>query len=471
MGSGGSAVGLVEVGSSGCAFDPGLAANIQIELEVDNAAGVHHLTDLNVDYEPYGSLAGIECLANLERLQLAYYFYEGERPVIDLSPLASLGKLTELSLTTIGFTRLEVVADRLRNLRLWFVEAGSLEPLRDFDQLEQLDISGLPAADLSPLSGLDSLKTLTLDYMPVSTLAPLSGLPALETLTLWTLEMRDFQGFVNLPRLKNLHILDTAFESFEGIAEVPNLVSVRVEGCEQLRTLDGLEGCAGLQTIEVLPLINDGPALLSDVGALTDVATLRTLDVAGAKVSDISALSGCPALEHLNLEANQVADLSPLTGLPLQWLDVSSNQVVAIDALADMPLSTLRISHNPIASLAPLGTLTGLAELAMDGLGATSLELLRGAPITQLYASDNALRDIDLVMEWDLANLILKNNEITSLPEGFLGARGFCALTDLTGNPLDDAAKGMLDALCATPSLEGYTWDGSKDCHPVCEVP
>ncbi len=470
VGSGGEAS---EIDWGRCTYDPGLAANIRWQLgSSQDKTSVRDLTYLTPNHEPYASLAGIECLENLEWVSLSYLFPEGERPVIDLSPLASLPKLTELRLTTIGFSHLEVLADGpLRDLALSSVEVDSLEALRGFGQLEQLDLYDVDVSDLAPLSDLDSLRSLTLDYMPVSTLAPLSGLPALENLTLWALEIHDLQGLVALPKLAALNLISTDFESFEGIEDVPNLVSIQVEGCDQIESFDGLEACEGLESIEVRRFTTSGPTIISDIGALAEVPTLKILDLAEASVTDIGALSNCPKLEYLNLAANQVVDLGPLVGLSLQWLDVSSNQVEGIEALADMPLSTLRISHNPISSLESLGTLDQLEVLAIDGLGVTSLELLRGAPITHLYAADNDLSDIDPVMDWELVDLLLANNEIVTLPDGFIGSQGFCARTDLTGNPLGEAAEARLDALCEAPRTgQGYAWDGGA-CSAVCETP
>jgi len=469
VGSGGAAG---EIDWGGCSYDPGLEANIRWQLGSSSQyMSVRDLTYLTVSQEPYASLAGIECLENLEWVMLSYYFPEGERPTIDLSPLASLPKLTELRLTTIGVSHLEALADGpLRTLDLSWGEVDSIEALRGFAELENLELSGLELSDLSPLSDLASLRSLTLNTIPVSTLEPLSGLPALENLTLWYLDIPDLQGLVALPKLATLGLIATGLESFEGIADVPNLVTIQVDGCDQLASFDGLEVCEGLERIEVRPLTSS-PTIVSDISALAEVSTLKVLDLAEANVSDIGALSGCPELESLNLRANHVVDLNPLAGLPLQWLDVSNNQVGAIDALADMPLSTLRISQNPISSLDPLGTLDELEVLAIDGLGASSLEPLRGAPITHLYAADNAISDIGPVMDWELVDLFLTSNEIVTLPDGFVGSQGFCARTDLTGNPLGEAAQDRLDALCAGPRTgEGYAWDGGS-CSAVCETP
>jgi len=252
-----------------------------------------------------------------------------------------------------------------------------------------------------------------------------------------------------LPELADLQVLAMDIESFEGILDVPKLESIRIEGCEVVESLDGLEACEGLESIFVARLLPDQANLMSDLGALSDMPTLKSLEIAGAAVSDIS----------------------PLAGLPLERLDITDNQVESIDALAEMPLSSLRISGNPVVSLEPLGTLSSLEQLAMQGVGATSLDLLAGAPLTHLDVADNSVSDIALSLDWDLVELLASNNDIVSLPDGFVGGQGSCSRTDLSGNPLDQAAQDTLLALCEPPSNgSGYMWDGGS-CPPICEVP
>jgi len=470
-GSGGEA-GQDDIDWGDCTYDPGLAENIRWALGGIDSNDVLDLVNLSVDHAPYSSLTGIECLENLEWVSLSYYFPEGERPEIDLSPLSSLEKLASLSVTTAGVSHLENLAEGpLRSVRLSWVDLDSLEPLRDFAELESLELIGLPAADLAPLGGLHALSTLSLEYLPVTSLAPLSGLEELQALSIWSLELQNLAGFVALPKLAELRVIETPLQNLEGIADVPSLLRVHLESCTVLESFDGVEECEALQSIEVSHFENTAATVLSNLDALAEVPTLEELIVPEAQLSDLTPLASCSQLRHLDLEQNEVADLSPLADLPLEWLDISLNEVESIEPLADLPLTTLRLSSNAIADFTPLRTLSELHELDISHTGATALDYLEAAPITHLYAADNSISDIDVVMEWELVDLFLSENEITTLPDGFVGGQGFCSRTELTGNPLDEAAEERLEALCAEPSAgSGYAWDGGV-CSPICNVP
>jgi len=373
-GSGGEAGASSEIDWGGCTYDPGLKANIVLELEEQQLTSVRDLTDLDAWREPYASLAGIECLANLESLGLSHYFPEGERPVLDLSPLADLDRLYRLSLVLAGFSELEVLADGpLRELLLARGPIDSLEPLRRFDQLQQLELVGLSTPDLEPLSGLRALRSLRLDDLPISDFEPLSGLPSLARLTLASLDMQDFEGLVGLNLLTELRVLDVDFTSFAGISSAPNLVSLEVSGCDEIESFDGLEACRSIETIEVKTLASYDVILMSDLSALRELTSLTTLDLAGARVTD----------------------LGPLAGLPLRYLDLSSNQVESIDALAGMPLSTLLLANNEIVTL-PEGFVGGqgacsrtdLTGNPLDVAAAEQLEALCAMETTSGYAWD-----------------------------------------------------------------------------------
>jgi len=455
-----------------CTYDPGLAESIRWALGGIGSSDVRDLVNLIVDRAPYASLDGVECLENLEWLGLSYYFPEGERPVIDVSPLSSLEKLTSLSVSTAGVSHLEDLAEGpLRELRLTWLDLQTLESLGDFTQLERLELVGLPVTDLAPLGNLHALTALTAEFMSVTSLAPLSGLEELQTLQIWGLELENLEGLVDLPQLADLHVIDTPLQNLEGIDQVPSLLSVRLESCQELDSLDGVEKCEALESIELSHFESDPATVLTDVDALAHVPTLKRLVVPYAQLTDVTPLASCSELQHLDLMMNDVVDLAPLAGLPLEWLDISHNPVESIEPLANLPLTTLRMSNSTIDDFSALGTLSQLAVLDISDTGASSIDNLAAAPITHLYASGNSITDIDVVMQWTLVDLMLAENDISTLPDGFVGGQGFCSRTELTQNPLDEAAEERLNALCESPSEgAGYAWDGGS-CPPICEVP
>ena len=108
---------------------------------------------------------------------------------------------------------------------------------------------------------------------------------------------------------------------------------------DTVASLDDLSYFTGLRSLS----LHHGTGL--DLSVLSQLPTLRTLD-----------LSGCTALETLDLSGNSISDISVVSGFKqLVDLNVSSNQITELPQFdADTPLWHVDISHNQIESLAGL---------------------------------------------------------------------------------------------------------------------
>lgn len=208
------------------------------------------ITELDASGKGITRLDGIEALRRLSVLNLEDNFVE------DLSPLASLGLLSELNLNNNQITNLEAVNfDRIRRLPLRslslrhnvdeaqnrLVDIGLLSELR---QLESLDLRDNHVADISPLAGLGSLQQLNLRENHVKNIQPVqfltglvylnihsnpieSGLSALGNLhNLQTLIMRNveigenYEFLLSLTKLRRLNIRNSAITDVNAIAEL-----------------------------------------------------------------------------------------------------------------------------------------------------------------------------------------------------------------------------------------------------------
>jgi hypothetical protein len=168
------------------------------------------ITELDASGKGITRLDGIETLRRLSVLNLEDNFVE------DLSPLASLGLLSELNLNNNQITNLEAVNfDRITRLPLRslslrhnvdeaqnrLVAIGLLSELR---QLESLDLRDNHVADISPLAGLGSLQQLNLRENHVKNIQPVQFLTGLVYLNIHSNPIES-----GLSALGNLHNLQT----------------------------------------------------------------------------------------------------------------------------------------------------------------------------------------------------------------------------------------------------------------------
>ncbi len=449
-----------------CTYDPGLKQNIQLHLKAHDYASVLDIPHLVVDDYRYDSLQGIECLSNLATLELSYYFAQEEVPVVDLTPLAQLEHLSTLVIGDVTLTHLEALQEPpLTTLTLRRIEADSFAPLGGLTQLEQLEMYALALDDLSCLTGLGELQTLWLRELPAKNLEALAHLPRLADLWIEELPVEDLDGLIDLPQLHKLRLWKTPLTSLQGLAQVPNLRELIVLDSPDIESLDGVEQAPALENLG----LSGGSPMIIDLGPLSALSELQSFALEGSLVEDLGVLADCPHLEHLELDGNQVSDLTPLSSLQLQVLSLSDNQVTSIAALEGMPLTLLSLDRNPVSSLDPLRSLSELTWLSINDVGADSLDMLPSISGSYgfLSARDNSISDLSPIAAWTNINLDLANNEVVELPEGFVGAQGFCQVVDLRENPLSESAQSLLEDHCATNSgSPSYQWDGGscQDC-------
>lgn len=171
--------------------DAALAAAIRERLGLRAApsiADVKALTALYAPNEEIAVLDGIEHANQLTALQLGGVWRNGmwhAAPFTHITPLASLSRLTELSIIHAHVT--------------------DITPLTKLSRLERLDLEGTPIIDISPLANLKQLTALWLNDTAVADCAPLANLTRLETLTLYNTRVTDIEP---LTRLNNLSCVD-----------------------------------------------------------------------------------------------------------------------------------------------------------------------------------------------------------------------------------------------------------------------
>ena len=196
--------------------------------------------------------------------------------------------------------------------------------------------------------------------------------------------------------------------------EMLHLTRLHVESPD-LNNLTGLEHAINL---EDLFLGNVG--MVSDLNPISNLTSLRNLNVGGNQISDIRPLASLIHLAGLSLYDNSVADIAPLANLTnLTYLNLAHNGIETLEPLAGLihllfdnrikdiapianmtALTKLILSHNQVRNLNPLANLTQLEELRLAGNTITNLtSLIELKDLKVLHLADNPIHDFSPLLE------------------------------------------------------------------------
>lgn len=300
----------------------------------------------------------------------------------DREAIASLKKLTTLSLTGCGLTDL-----------------GFLSGL---GELRTLYLPDNKITDLNPLGGLGELRTLYLDRNPLTDLTPLIDLPNLSTLSLQGIAVADY-------------VLEDLQQSMPSCRFFCDSV------VEKARPIS-LGGAAFTEDVEVLDISERG---ITDIAKLAYCLQLRDLNLAGNPLQSLSTLTGLPRLTALNLSSTGLtdADLDFLKTLQrLTYLNIEHNDALTPEALTafDQAMPHCQVIHDTVlytVEIAGMTLTSDAAELDLSGRGIGSIAgLERFLELRLLRLENNALTDISPLRELKaLEELELGNNQIRDL--------------------------------------------------------
>ena len=208
------------------------------------SSDVQGITSIMTQGFPYGTikhLGGIECLTNLETLDIPFLRMENLYSLIlysefnseelefndpghyikDLKPLQTLTKLKHLGLS----------------MQMW---VHDLTPLASMENLEYLNLDDTAVTDVFPLSGMTKLKTLSMSHyyrrlmfseaidIPqgyVADISPFVTLTQLENLQMPYNLIRDAAALSNLPNLQNINLISNNIEDLTPFVDNENIGS------------------------------------------------------------------------------------------------------------------------------------------------------------------------------------------------------------------------------------------------------
>ncbi len=171
---------------------------------------------------------------------------------------------------------------------------------------------------------------------------------------------------------------------------------------------------------------------------LNSVNEIIALSITDSGIEDVNPISKIESLNILSLLNNNITNIEPLTSnlKKLEFLYLGANKIKQISSLSNIPnLIRLSIWDNPIEDYANLSDLIKLKTLACQSTKMTNLLFTKELnKITQLYASDNLISNIDILIGLpNLNEIMVDGNNIRFIPTHI--AERFSWLADSLNEP------------------------------------
>jgi Leucine-rich repeat (LRR) protein len=185
-------------------------------------------------------------------------------------------------------------------------------------------------------------------------------------------------------------------------------------------------------------LWSTGYRAVSNLAGLEFAINLNYLSLRYASVSDFSVLSNLTAITNLDLSGTPINDLMPLLGLTnLISLGLAQTGITnCLDVSPFTQLTSLTLDNNPLTNLSALAGLTNLANLSLNNCGISQLSpLARLATLTELSLNQNPIADFSLIAGLtNLASLTLESAQVSNA--NFVGSLSQLRNLDLAKNRL-----------------------------------
>lgn len=425
-----------------------------------------------------------------EREQVTEIAFDACTGFTDLSPLASLPKLTYLrvsgmesadlnkvfpkkmpTIEHLVITMVDVADDSASALSrftgLTCLELTPVAGVRDISfvsampQLEQVDLSGIDLSGdaASPLAQAKNLKVLSLNLCELPAIDFVSGMPNLEELQVVGNQISDLSPLAACPKLTVLWMSQNQVRDLtplKGCAQLEDLIADAnglssasgVGGHEDLRRIsladNKLTSANGLEDLGSLEELSLARNQLSDVSALSGSTSLRRVDLSSNRLVDVTALASCKDMEHLSLASNQIKNLDVCERFTkLEQLNASHNQLTDIGKLASCSrLELLALQDNQIESIDALGnSFIKLLALNVSFNRIASVAPLAGcSKLRYLVMNDNQVTTLDGLQDKpELDSLLASNNRLTDI-SALESSTGVLENLDLGSNQISDVS-------------------------------
>jgi len=224
------------------------------------------------------NITDISPLASLSRLSLLSMDWCSK--VEDISPLTNLTSLRQLNLhrcdSLVDLTPLTKIASlRVLHLPPTTTDEKLAQVSTHLPQLEKLVLKDChQITDISPVAGLTNLMHLEMNYAPeLVDIAPLAGLTRLKVLDLKNTQVQDLGPLAKLSGLEWLYLSNN--KRVNDISPLKDLTNLRILSLDSCKGVSDITPLSKLTKLTILNL--SGLEEISDISALSNLSQLRNL--------------------------------------------------------------------------------------------------------------------------------------------------------------------------------------------------
>lgn len=249
----------------------------------------------------------------------------------------------------------------------------------------------IPRTETIQTSDVWDIQTLSLPA-EITTLEDLKYFPALTELDMQDCSVEDYSPLTYVPTLEVLNLNGNLLNS-EALDHIGQLVGLRelyLSGC-------GISGISNLSTLVALEALDLSHNSIQDISPLSAMKELISLDLKNNAIASLDALSGITTLQEFNISYNAVTTLAPLQqSMHLQVLHAERNKLLSVGALGHMAdLTVLVVSYNELEDISALSNCTRMSELRVDNNFLTSIDCIAKMPmLAYLDCSHNQITGI-----------------------------------------------------------------------------
>lgn len=293
----------------------------------DDLSLLPYLKSLTIRKQNIPTLSCLSSLANLTTLDLTGCRF----PVDDLSVLASLPALTDLTLSECGLSTIAALADapNLTHLDLNNNTIRNLEPLAPMTSLQELNLSNNAVTSLASLSSLGSLEKLMVSYNMLTDLESLGSCVKLTWIEADHNDLNTLRGMHQLPLLTHLSVDYNEISDLNRLTACTELVNLSIASNQ----ITDLEPITGLTKLEVLDFSSNQVEYLP---AWPDDAALKTVDGSYNQLASIDTLANQQNLSYVYMDYNLLTNVDAIAeNFCLVQVNVYGNQIPDVDKLRD----------------------------------------------------------------------------------------------------------------------------------------
>lgn len=269
-------------------------------------------------------------------------------------------------------SRLLPIAEHLKILSLYNCAIKKIGKLKEFTQLEELNLRMNPVSKLKGIKKLTNLKKLIISFTKIKSIEQVQYLSHLKVLDVYSTRLPSITGIEHLKYLEELIVPD--IESFDLICAIKSLKKISLRNNE----ITEIKGLEKFPNLEELDLFANG---ISEIKGLEMLKNLRILDLCSTRVTEIKGLENLGNLENLSLGHTSIPKIKGLENLVnLKELDLTNY---------------LGESLTPLTEIQGLEHLSKLEKLILTGHRIKELKNLPNKNLRTLEVSSNKIEYID----------------------------------------------------------------------------